>query len=332
MKYYLLRRFFYMVVLLFAVSAFSFFLIDLPPGDYLTSYVASLRDARGSDIDQAEVEALKQQYGLDQSLFVRYLKWMRNMLNGNFGRSFAWNREVAELLRERLWITLLTAVLTLAVTYAVAIPIGIYSATHQYSLGDYFFTIIGFMGLAMPTFFLALVLMYYINRATGFSVGGLYSPEFMNQPMNTAKFIDMLKHLWVPMVVLGTGGTAGLVRTMRANLLDELQKPYVVSARANGVSEWRLLFKYPVRVAINPFISTIGWILPQLVSGATIVSVVLSLPTTGPLLLNALLNQDMYLAGSFIMMLSSLTVIGTLISDILLALVDPRIRLEKVNE
>lgn len=326
MKYYLLRRFFYTVVLLFAVSAFSFFLIDLPPGDYLTSYVASLRDARGSEIDQAEVEALKQQYGLDQSLLVRYGKWMYNMLQGNFGRSFAWNREVVELLRERLWITLLTAGLTLIVTYVVAIPIGIYSATHQYSAGDYLFTLIGFMGLAMPTFFLALVLMYYINWATGFSVGGLYSPEFMNQPMSTAKFIDMLKHISILVIAVGLAGTASIIRIMRSGILDELQKPYVIAARSKGLTEIQLLLRYPVRLALNPIVSTIGWILPSIVSGATVTAIVMNIPTIGALLYEALLAQDTYVAAASIMLLSFMTVIGMFISDLLLAVVDPRIR------
>ncbi|MEZ4682835.1 MAG: ABC transporter permease [Caldilineaceae bacterium] len=262
-------------------------MIDLPPGDYLTSYVASLRDARGSEIDQAEIEGLKQQYGLDQSLLVRYGKWMRNMLNGNFGRSFAWNREVSDLIRERLWITLLTAVLTLVVTYAVAIPIGIYSATRQYSIGDYFFTIIGFMGLAMPTFFLALVLMYYINRATGFSVGGLYSPEYMNQPMNTAKFIDMLKHISILVIAVGMAGTASVIRIMRSGILDELQKPYVIAARSKGLTEIQLLLRYPVRLALNPIVSTIGWILPSIVSGATVTAIVMNIPTIGAALCSA---------------------------------------------
>jgi len=326
MKTYLLRRFLYMVILLFAVSAFSFFLVDLPPGDYLTSYVASLRDARGSEIDQAEVEALKQQYGLDQSLVTRYLKWMANMARGDFGRSFAWNLEVAALLRERLGITLLTAVLTLFFTYAVAIPIGIYAATHQYSLGDYFFTIIGFVGLAMPTFFLALVLMYYINRATGFSVGGLYSPQFMNQPMTIAKFIDMLKHIAILVVAVGMAGTASVIRIMRSGILDELQKQYVIAARSKGLTEYELLLKYPVRLALNPIISTIGWILPSIVSGATVTAIVMNIPTIGALLYEALLAQDTYVAAASIMLLSFMTVIGMFISDLLLAAVDPRIR------
>ncbi|MEZ4725644.1 MAG: ABC transporter permease [Caldilineaceae bacterium] len=326
MKTYLLRRFLYMIILLWAVSAFSFFLVDLPPGDYLTSYVASLRDARGSEVDQAEVEALKQQYGLDQPLVTRYLKWMANMVRGDFGRSFAWNLEVASLIRERLGITLLTAVLTLLFTYAVAIPIGIYAATHQYSLGDYVFTIIGFVGLAMPTFFLALVLMYYINRATGFSVGGLYSPQYMNQPMNVAKFVDMLKHIAILVVAVGMAGTASVIRIMRSGILDELQKQYVIAARSKGLTEFQLLLKYPVRLALNPIISTIGWILPSIVSGATVTAIVMNIPTIGALLYEALLAQDTYVAAASIMLLSFMTVIGMFISDLLLAVVDPRIR------
>lgn len=326
MKTYLLRRFLYMIILLFAVSAFSFFLVDLPPGDYLTSYVASLRDARGSEIDAAEVEALKRQYGLDQSLALRYVKWMSNMARGDFGRSFAWNLEVAGLIRERLGITILTAVLTLLFTYAVAIPIGIYSATHQYSFGDYFFTVLGFVGLAMPTFFLALVLMYYINRSTGFSVGGLYSPQYMNQPMNVAKFVDMLKHISILVVAVGMAGTASVIRILRSGILDELQKQYVIAARSKGLTETQLLLKYPVRLALNPIISTIGWILPSIVSGATVTAIVMNIPTIGALLYEALLAQDTYVAAASIMLLSFMTVIGMFISDLLLALVDPRIR------
>lgn len=327
MRYYLLRRFLYMVVLLIAVSIFSFFVIDLPPGDYLTSYVASLRDARGAEIDQAEVEALKRQYGLDQSLGVRYYKWVRNMLHGDFGRSFAYNKEVYGMIRERMGITIFTAFLTLIFTYALAVPIGIYSATHQYSVGDYFFTVVGFIGLAMPTFFLALVLMYYINRSTGFSVGGLYSPEFMNQPMSVAKFIDMLKHIAVLVIAVGMAGTASVIRIMRSGVLDELKKQYVTSARSKGLTETRLLLRYPVRLALNPIISTIGWVLPSIVSGATVTAIVMNIPTLGALLYEALLAQDTYVAAACIMLLSFMTVVGMFISDLLLALVDPRIRL-----
>lgn len=326
MKSYLARRFLYMVVLLLAVSVFSFVLIDLPPGDYLTSYITRLQETRGADLDAGEVLALRQQYGLDQPLLVRYLKWMRNMARGDFGRSFAWNLPVVVLLRERLGITVFTALLTLLVTYAVAIPIGIYSATHQYSPGDYLFTIVGFIGLAMPTFFLALVLMYYVNRATGMSVGGLYSPQFMNQPMSVAKLIDMLKHVAILVVAVGLAGTASVIRIMRSGILDEVQKQYVIAARSKGLHETRLLLKYPVRLALNPIISTVGWIFPTIVSGSTVTAIVMNIPTIGALLYDALLAQDTYVAAASIMLLSVMTVIGMFISDILLAVVDPRIR------
>jgi peptide/nickel transport system permease protein len=327
MYYYLLRRFVYMLVLLLAVSAFSFFLVDLPPGDYLTSYVSRLRETRGNEVDPAEVEALKRQYGLDQSLPVRYAKWVTNMLQGDFGRSFAYSIEVSALIRERLGITIFTAVLTLIFTYAIAIPIGIYSATHQYAIGDYFFTILGFVGLAMPTFFLALVLMYYVNRYTGFSVGGVYSPQFMNQPMSLAKFVDLLKHVSILVVAVGLAGTASVIRIMRSGVLDELKKHYVISARSKGLTERTLLLKYPVRLALNPIISTIGWVLPGIVSGATVTAIVMNIPTIGALLYESLLAQDTYVAAACIMLLSFLTVLGMFISDVLLVLVDPRIRL-----
>lgn len=327
MRAYLIRRLLYTIVLLAAVSAFSFFLIDLPPGDYLSSYVASLREQRSGDVDPAEVEALKRQYGLDQPLPVRYLKWVGNMLQGDFGRSFAYNIEVGVLIRDRLGITVFTALLTLVFTYVVAVPIGIYSATRQYSFGDYFFTGLGFVGLAMPTFFLALVLMYFINRYTGFSVGGLYSPEYMNQPMSPAKFVDMLKHVAILVVAVGLAGTASVIRIMRSGLLDELKKQYVTAARSKGLSERQLLLKYPVRLALNPIISSVGWILPSIVSGATVTAIVMNIPTIGALLYEALLAQDTYVAAACIMLLSFLTVIGMFISDILLVIVDPRIRL-----
>jgi peptide/nickel transport system permease protein len=326
-KYYLLRRFIYTIILLLTVSAFSFFLIDLPSGDYLSSYVARLRDARGAEIDPAEVEALKRQYGLDQSLPVRYTKWIANMLQGDFGRSFAYSMEVVDLIRERLGITIFTAFLTLIFTYVIAVPIGIYSAMRQYSIGDYVFTILGFVGLAMPTFFLALILMYYVNRYSGFSVGGLYSPQFMNQPMNWAKFVDMLKHIAILVVSVGLAGTASVIRIMRSGVLDELKKQYVISARSKGLSEHALLLKYPVRLALNPIISSIGWILPSIVSGATVTAIVMNIPTIGALLYESLLAQDTYVAAACIMLLSFMTVIGMFISDILLVVVDPRIRL-----
>lgn len=326
MKVYLFRRFLYMIILLIAVSAFSFFIIDLPPGDYLTSYVASLRETRGSEIDIAEIEALQRQYGLDQPLHIRYFKWMSNMTRGDFGRSFAWNMPVSTMLRERMGVTILTAVLTLIFTYALAIPIGIYSARRQYSVGDYFFTVIGFIGLAMPTFFLALVLMFYIQRWTGFSVGGMYSPQFMNQPMSVAKFINMLQHISILVVAVGASGMASVIRIMRSGVLDEMHKQYVIAARSKGLGEYQLLFKYPVRLALNPIISTIGWILPTIVSGATVTAIVMNIPTIGALLYEALLAQDTYVAAASIMLLSVMTVVGMFISDVLLAIVDPRIR------
>lgn len=327
MKTYLLRRLGYTIVLLATISAFSFFLIELPPGDYLTSHVAAIREARGGEVDPAEVEALKRQYGLDKSLFVRYLQWTTNMLTGDFGRSFAYDIPVATMIWERVPITIFTSFLTLFVTYAVGIPIALYAATRQYSVGDYFFTIFGFVGLAMPTFFLALMLMYYINRYTGFSVGGLYSPEFVNQPMSLAKFIDMLKHIAVLVIAVGLSGTASIIRILRSGILDELQKQYVVAARSKGLSERTLLLKYPVRVALNPIISTIGWLLPSIVSGATVTAIVMGIPTIGLLLYESLLAQDTYVAAACIMILSFLTVIGMFISDLLLVWVDPRIRL-----
>ncbi|MBI5304454.1 MAG: ABC transporter permease [Chloroflexi bacterium] len=327
MRYYLLRRFQYMAILLVGVSVFSFFLIQLPPGDYLTAYISRLRDTRGTDVDESEIESLKRQYGLDLPLQERYVKWITNMLQGNFGRSFAWNMDVSDMIRERLGITIFTAFLTLVFTYLIAIPIGIYSATHQYSIGDYFFTGLGFIGLAMPTFFLALVLMYYINQYTGFSVGGLYSPQFMNQPMSWDKFVDMLMHLPVLIIAVGMAGTASVIRIMRSGVLDELKKQYVIAARSKGLNEGQLLLKYPVRLALNPIISTIGWILPNIVSGATVTAIVMNIPTIGALLYEALLAQDTYVAAASIMLLSFMTVIGMFISDVLLVVVDPRIRL-----
>lgn len=327
---YIVRRILYMIPTLFIISMISFAIIELPPGDYLTAYMANLASS-GTQATQDQIASLKQLYGLDQPVYVRYFKWIWRLLQGDMGISFEWNRPVADLIWERLAYTFAISLFTIFFIWLLAFPIGIYSAVRQYSPLDYLFTALSFIGLGLPNFMIALVLLWLAFSYWGVALTGLFSAEYTEAPWSVAKFIDLLKHIWVPVIILGTGGAAGLIRTMRANLLDELSKPYVVSARANGVPEWRLLFKYPVRIAINPFISTIGWYLPQLVSGSVIVAVVLSLPTTGPLLLNALLNQDMYLAGSFIMMLSVLTVIGTLISDILLAWVDPRIRYEREN-
>ncbi|MBL7074085.1 ABC transporter permease [candidate division KSB1 bacterium] len=325
---YVLRRFFYMIIVLLVVSITAFVIIQLPPGDFLTSYIMKLK-ASGQIVDEAEIAALRKQYDLDLPIHLQYCQWMWKMLHGNFGKSFEWNRPVKDLILERLPLTVTVSLFTLIFTYLLAIPIGIYSATHQYSVGDYAFTVIGFIGLATPRFLLALILMFVSYRYFGLSIGGLFSPQYQLAPWSGAKFIDLLKHLPIPVVVIGMAGTAGLIRVMRGCLLDELQKQYVITARAKGVSERRLLFKYPVRVAINPIISTIGWTLPRIISGQTIVAIVLGLPTIGPLLFRALVNQDMYLAGSSIMILTFLTVIGTFISDILLVWLDPRIRYEK---
>ncbi len=326
MLQYILRRILIMVPVLFVVSIISFVVIQLPPGDYLTSHIAAL--AQGGDIvNQDEIEALKKRYGLDQPMVVQYVKWMWRILSrGDFGQSFRWNKPVKELIGQRLLLTISVTLVTLLFQWAVALPIGIYSATHQYSVVDHLVTTIGFIGMAVPNFLLALIMIYLAVVYLDTNVAGLFSPEYVDAPWSVAKVLDMFKHIWVPVIIVGTGGTAGLIRVMRANLLDELNKPYVVTGRAKGLTERRLLYKYPVRVAINPFVSTIGWSLPTLISGITITAVILSLPTAGPLFLRALQGQDMYLAGSFVLILSTLTVIGTLISDVLLALVDPRIR------
>jgi peptide/nickel transport system permease protein len=270
---------------------------------------------------------MKARYGLDRPIIVRYWKWVSGIvLRGDFGDSFEWNRPVTQMIWGRLGLTFVLSLVTLIFIWVLAFPIGIYSAVKKYSIGDYIFTFLGFIGLAIPNFLFALTLMYIAFSKFGLSVGGLFSPRFQEAPWSWGKFVDLMQHIWIPMIVLGLSGTASLIRTMRANLMDELKKPYVETARAKGLTENRLLVKYPVRVALNPFISTVGWILPTLVSGSTVVSIVLNLPTTGPLLLRSLQSQDMYLAGSFILLLSTLTVIGTLLSDILLAVADPRIR------
>jgi peptide/nickel transport system permease protein len=327
MLLFTLRRIVYMIPTLIIVSILSFAIIQLPPGDYLTSYVTTLR-ATGETVDEATLAAMEQRYGLGQPMYVQYWKWISGiLLRGDFGQSFEWNQPVSVLMWGRLGLTFTMSLVTLIFTWLVAFPVGILSAVRQYSIGDYISTVIGYIGLATPNFLLALILMYIAFRYFNQSVGGLFSPDYADAPFSWAKVWDLLKHLWIPVVIIGTAGTAGLIRIMRANLLDELHKPYVTTARAKGMSEWRLILKYPVRMALNPFVSTVGWTLPVLVSGSAVVSIVLALPTTGPLLLRALMSQDMYLAGSFIMLLSVLTIIGTLVSDILLAWLDPRIRL-----
>ena len=328
MASYIFRRLLYAIPTLIIISIISFAVIELPPGDYLSTYITQLQE-QGSDVSRERVANLRAIYGLDKPVYVRYFKWITNIVfRGDFGGSFIWNRPVSELIGERLLLTLIISSCTMVFVYVVAVPIGIYAATHQYSLGDYTFSVVGFIGLATPNFLLALVLMFIAWKYFGHSVGGLFSRAYEDAAWSLGKIVDLIKHLWIPIVVIGTAGTAGLIRVMRGCLLDEFRKQYVITARAKGLGERALLFKYPVRIAINPIISTIGWMLPALISGGTITAIVLNLPTTGPLLLQALMSQDMYLAGSFILILSCLTVLGTLISDLLLVMVDPRIRYE----
>ncbi len=314
-----------MIPTLIAISIISFAIIQAPPGDFLTSYVGQLR-ARGEDIDRATIAALRLRYGIDQPIYVKYFKWMRNILRGDLGRSLQWNRPVSELIAERLPWSLTISFTAFIFVYLIGIPIGTLSATRQYSIRDYFFTFVGFIGLAIPNFLFALILLWFYFVFTGNVAIGLFSEQFLMAPWSFARLWDLLKHLWMPGIIVGTAGTAGLIRIMRANLLDELQKPYVMVARSKGLTETKVLYKYPFRIAINPVVSTIGWTLPALVSGELLVSLVLNIPTVAPLFLGALLNQDMFLAGSIVLILTTLTVIGTLISDILLAWVDPRIR------
>ncbi|MCC9074607.1 ABC transporter permease [Litorilinea aerophila] len=324
---YLIRRVFYGLLTIFAVSVLSFLIIQLPPGDYVTSYIASL-EAQGDEVSAEEAAALREYFGLGQPAYVQYGKWIWQILHGNFGMSFQYRVPVTEVIGERLLLTVLLALGTVVFIWVVAIPIGIYSAVRQYSIPDYLATFLGFTGLAVPDFLLALVLMYFAWDLYDFSIGGLFSPEYVTAPWGVDRVIDLLKHMIIPVIVLGTSGTASLIRITRANLLDELRKPYVVAARAKGLSEWQLILKYPVRLALNPIISLTAYILPFLVSGSVIVSVVLSLPTVGPVLLRSLLSQDMFLAGAIILLIGVMTVIGTLLSDILLALIDPRVRLQ----
>ncbi len=316
-----------MIPTVFFISVVAFVVINLPPGDFLTTMVAEQMEEGDAASAQAQAERLRERYGLGQPVIVRYWRWMTGIITrGDFGQSFEWRRPVHTLIWTRLALTVVISLTTTFFIWVVAIPIGIYSAVKQYSVGDYVFTTLGFLGLAIPNFLLALVFMYIGFSVFGQTVGGLYAPQYIDQPWTIDKILNMLTHLWIPVVVLGTAGTAGLIRTLRANLLDELRKPYVVTARSKGLTEKKVIMKYPVRIAMNFFVSAQSNILVSLVSGAAIVSVVLNLPTTGPLLLRALISQDMYLAGSFILLLSTLNVISTLISDIVLAWLDPRIR------
>jgi peptide/nickel transport system permease protein len=324
---YILHRFAVMIPTLVIISALIFSIIELPPGDYFETYLAELQ-AQGESVDLRQIEFLRQQYGFDRPPVERYFVWVWGMLHGDFGYSFAYELPVTDVVGDRIWLTILVSFVTIIFTWIIAFPIGIYSATHQYSWGDHGLTFLGLIGLATPNFLLALLFMYFANQWFGTSIGGLMDQRYLNESMSWGKFISILEHLWIPVVIIGTSGTAGMIRRLRANLLDELQKQYVVTAKAKGLPPTRALIKYPLRMALNFFISDIGSILPAIISGAEITAIVLSLQTTGPLLISALKSQDMYLAGSFLMVLAFLTVIGVLLSDIALAILDPRIRLQ----
>ena len=325
---YILWRVITMIPTLLIISALVFTIIELPPGDYFESYVSELR-AMGETADLAEIELLKERYGFDKPMVVRYFHWLSGMMVGDFGYSFEYRLPVNEVVGDRLWLTILVSVVTIAFTWLIAFPIGIYSATHQYSWGDYGLTFVGMIGIAVPNFILALVMMYFANIWFGTSIGHLMDRAYLNQPMSWDKFVSIMEHLWIPVLIIGTAGTAAMIRRLRANLLDEIRKQYVITARAKGLHPVRVLLKYPLRMALNFFISDIGSILPAVISGAEVTAIVLSLETTGPMLIKALQSQDMYLAGSFLMFLAFLTVIGVLVSDIALALLDPRIRFGK---
>ena len=329
---YIIRRLMIIIPELFLISVLAFIVIQLPPGDFLTTYIMRLQ-ASGVEINQTIIDTLTKQYGLDRPVYVQYFMWIKNIiLYGNFGTSFSWNRPVADLIKERLSATLAISLFSLVLTWIVAFPVGIYSATHQYSPFDHIFTFLSFVGVSMPGFLLALTAVWFLYKFTGHAVIGIFSLEFQNQPWSFAKFMDMLKNIWLPVVVVGMAGTAGLVRVIRAMMLDEIRKLYVTTARAKGLPEYKVLIKYPLRVAVSPTISTIGWLLPALVSGESVVGIVLNLQTIGPLLLTASLAQDMYLAGSIVLILGTLTVIGMFISDLLLAWLDPRVRYGERHE
>lgn len=326
MRSYIIRRILAMIPTLFLASIVAFVIIQLPPGDFATAYVSGLA-ANGSIVSEEALESLRQDYGLNEPVVIQYYKWMSGILTrGDYGISFEHREPVSALIWDRIWLTMWLSLVSVLLTWIIAFPIGIYSAVRQYSVGDYVFTLIGFFGVSVPAFLVALVIMYLQFKYFGKVASGLFSDEFIAVAWSWARVKDLLAHLWLPALILGLGGTAELIRILRANLLDELRKPYVVTARAKGLPEWKVILKYPVRMALNPFVSTLGWILPGLISGSIILSQVMNLPTTGPLLLRSLQSQDMYLAGSMILVLSVATVVGTLVSDILLALLDPRIR------
>jgi len=324
---YVVRRMLAMVPTLLAISFIIFVIIQLPPGDYFESYMAELQ-SQGESVDKGKIEFLRQQYGFDRPFLEQYAYWVWGLLQGDLGYSFEFRLPVNEVVGDRLYLTALVSVATIIFTWLIAFPIGLYSAARQYSWGDYTLTFVGFIGLATPNFLLALVLLYLANVIFGTSIGGLMAPEYIDQPWSQGKILSVLEHLWIPVIVIGTSNTAGMIRRLRANLLDELEKQYVVTGRAKGLPPVRLLLKYPFRLALNFFVADIGSLLPSIISGAAVVEIVLSLPTTGPMLLAALRSQDMYLAGSFLMFLAFLTVIGVLLSDLALAMLDPRIRLQ----
>lgn len=325
---YIIRRLLIMIPTLFLISIVSFVALQLPPGDYLTSYAAQLR-SMGESVDQEAIESLRERYGLGEPYYVQYSKWVYGIVTrGDWGQSMEWQRPVSQLIWDRMGLTVALAVFSLVISWLIAIPVGVYVATHQYSIPDYVMSAFSFMGIGVPAFLWALVIMYLAQTQLDLNVGGLFSEKYLNAPWSWDKVVDLLRHIWIPCVIIALVNTAGELRTTRANLLDELNKPYVELARAKGLSESRLIWKYPVRIALNPFFSTVGWSLANRISDITLMSVVLSLETTGPMQLRALTSQDMYLAGSFLVLLSVLVVIGTLVSDVLLAWVDPRIRLE----
>ncbi|MGU9958332.1 MAG: ABC transporter permease [Arenicellales bacterium WSBS_2016_MAG_OTU3] len=324
---YILKRLLMMIPTMITISIIVFVIIQLPPGDYLESHIAELQ-SQGEKVDKQQIEYLRIEYGLDKPMWQQYLVWASGMLRGDFGYSFEYELPVNDVVGDRMFLTIIVSMITIIFTWVIAFPIGIYSATHQYSWGDYGLTLIGFIGLATPNFLLALVMLYLANTYFGTSIGGLMDASYIGEPWSLGKFKSVLEHLWIPVIVIGTSGTAAMIRRLRANLLDELQKQYVVTGRAKGLPPGKLLRKYPLRMALNFFISDIGSLLPSVISGAEITAVVLSLPTTGPMLLSALQSQDMYLAGSFLMFLAFLTVLGVLVSDIALSLLDPRIRLQ----
>jgi peptide/nickel transport system permease protein len=328
MTRYILQRLALLPLLMVIYSFVIFVIIQAPPGDFLTAYVATLASS-GSSLSAEQIAAMRHQYGLDQPMIVQYFLWVQHLLQGDFGLSLEYQRPNAELISEMLGLTLALALFSFVLTWVLAIPAGIYSATHPRSVGDHILTVINYIGVATPNFMLALILMWVAFAYFDVSVTGLFSPDYVNAPWSWSRVADLLAHIWLPALVLGIAGTARLSRIMRANLLDELNKPYVVTARAKGMKEWRLVLRYPVRLAFNPLVSTIGWYLPLLFSGSLIVATVMNLPNIGPLLLRALVNRDMYLAGGILLIYSFLTVVGTLVSDVLLALFDPRIRVEK---